>query len=181
VKSLKMSCSFRNQLWERYSVKILVVYYSRTNNTKLVAEVIAQSLEADIEEIKDEKNRMGVFGFLRCGYESIFKKLTDIKVSRKNPEKYDLIIVGSPVWAGRLSSPVRTYLHLYGCKFKNVSFFVTYGLGGGKVFRQMEELCKLPIATLEVKNGEIESGEYVKKVEEFIVNIIKSLSIQDKI
>ena len=45
-------------------MKVLVVYYSRTGNTKFVAEAIAQSLEADIEEIKDGKNRMGVFGFL---------------------------------------------------------------------------------------------------------------------
>ena len=106
-------------------MKVLVVYYSRTGNTRFVAEAVTQSLEADIEEIKDGKNRMGVFGFLRCGYEAIFKKLTDIEVSGKNPEEYDLIIVGSPVWAGRLSSPVRTYLHLHGHKFKNVAFFIT--------------------------------------------------------
>jgi len=129
-------------------LKVLVVYYSRSGNTKLVAEAIAQSLGADVEEIKDERNRMGVFGFLRCGYEAVFKKLVDIEVSGKNLGGYDLIIV-----------------------------FVTYGIGSGKVFSQMEELCKLPIATLGVKDEEIESGEYVKKVEEFVVNIRKSLSI----
>ena len=159
-------------------MNVLVVYYSRTGNTRLVAEAIAQSLKADIEEIKDRKNRMGVFGFLRCGYEAIFKKLTDIEVSGENPEEYDLIIVGSPVWVGRLSSPVRTYLHLYGHNFKNVAFFVTYGIGSGKVFSQIEELCKPPIATLEVKDEEIESGEYMEKVEEFVVNIKKSLSVE---
>jgi len=42
----------------------------------------------------------------------------------------------------------------------------------------MEELCKPPIATLEVKDEEIESGEYMKKVEEFVVNIKKSLSVE---
>jgi len=177
AKSLKISLDFRKLIVGEISVKVLAVYYSRTGNTKLVAEAIAQGLEADVEEIKDERNRMGVFGFLRCGYEAIFKKLTDIEVSKKNLEGYDLIIVGSPVWAGRLSSPVRTYLHLYGHKFKNVAFFVTYGMGKGKVFSQIEELCKLPTATLEVKDEEIELGEYIKKVEEFIVNIRNSSSI----
>ena len=62
-------------------MKVLVVYYSRTGNTRFVAEAVAQSLKADIEEIRDRKNRMGIFGFLRCGYEAIFKKLTDIEVS----------------------------------------------------------------------------------------------------
>ena len=32
-------------------MKVLVIYYSRTGNTKFVAEKIAQELEADIEEI----------------------------------------------------------------------------------------------------------------------------------
>ena len=41
----------------------------------------------------------------------------------------------------------------------------------------MEELCKLPTATLEVKDEEIELGEYIKKVEEFNVNIRNSSSI----
>ena len=106
------------------------------------------------------------------------KNLQILKYPGKNPEEYDLITVGSPVWAGGLSSPVRTYLRLYGHKFKNVAFFVTYSIGSGKVSSQMEELCKPPVATLEVKDEEIESGEYMKKVEEFVVNIKKSLSIE---
>ena len=64
-------------------MKVLVVYYSRTGNTRFVAEAIAQSLEADIEEIKDGKNRMGVFGFLRRGYEAIFKNLQILKCPGK--------------------------------------------------------------------------------------------------
>ena len=111
----------------------MVVYYSRIGNTRLMTEAIAQSLEADVEEIKDKKNRMGAFSFIRSGYEAIFKKLVDIKVSGKNTGEYDLIIVGSPVWAGRLSSPVRTCMHLYGHGFKNVAFFTTYEVSNGKI------------------------------------------------
>jgi len=44
----------------------------------------------------------------------------------------------------------------------------------GKIFRQMEELSKSPIATLEVKEEEVESGKYLKKVEKFVESI-KSL------
>ena len=74
AKRINIFTALENQLWDNF-MKVLVVYYSRTGNTKFVAEAIAQSLEADIEEIKDKKNRMGVFGFLRCGYEAIFKTL----------------------------------------------------------------------------------------------------------
>ena len=155
-------------------MKVLVVYYSRTENTKLIAEAITQSLETDIEEIRDKKNRTGAFGFLISGYEALFKKPTDIEKAVETPEKYDLVIVGSPVWVGRLSSPVRTYLSLYGNKMKRVAFFATYGINSGKIFSQMEELSKSPVATLGVKAEEIESGEYAKKVERF-ASKIKSL------
>lgn len=152
-------------------MKTLVVFYSRTGNTRLVAEAIAEDLNADIEEIKDKKNRMGAFGFLRSGYEAIFKKLTDIYPISRNPEEYDMVVVGSPVWAGRLSSPIRTYMALNGHKIKKIAFFSTYGINSGKIFRQMKELSKQPIATLNVKEEEVKSGEYLKKVKEFTKNI----------
>ena len=149
-------------------MKALVVYYSRTGNTRLVAETIAEGLNADIEEIEDKKDRTGAFGYLRSGYEAIFKKLTEIQPNNKKTEEYDLVIVGSPVWVGRLSSPARTYMTLHGHKIKNIAFFNTCGVKSGKIFRQMEELSKQPIATLEVKEKEVKSDEYLKKVEEFI-------------
>ena len=152
-------------------MKAMVVCYSRTGNTKLVAEKIAEGLNVELEEIKDKKDRKGVFGFLRSGYESIFKKLTDIQSINKNTEEYDLVIVGSPVWVGKLSSPVRTYMVLHGRKIKNVAFFATCGLNSGKIFSHLEELSKSPIATLEVRQEEVKSGEYVKKVEMFLQKV----------
>jgi len=152
-------------------MKTLVVFYSRTGNTRLVAEAIAEDLNADTEEIRDKKNRMGAFGFLRSGYEAIFKKLTDIYPISRNPEEYDMVVVGSPVWARRISSPIRTYMALNGRKIKKIAFFCTYGINSGKIFRQMEKLSKQPIATLNVKEEEVKSGEYLKKVKEFTKNI----------
>lgn len=156
-------------------MKILVIYYSRTGKTRLVAEAIAESLNSDIEEIKDKRDRTGVFGFLRSGYEAIFKKLTEIQPVNRKPKEYDLTIIGSPVWASRLSSPVRTYLVKHGREIRKAAFFVTYGISTGKIFTQMEQLSKPPIAILKVKEEEIESNEYLKKVREFTEKV-KSLS-----
>ncbi|MGC8962312.1 MAG: flavodoxin family protein, partial [Candidatus Bathyarchaeia archaeon] len=129
---------------------------------------IAGSLNADIEEIKDSEERSGILGFLRSGYEALFKKLPLIEPVNKSPDEYDLVIAGSPVWAGNLSSPVRTFMSLYGGKIRKVAFFTTYGIKSGKIFRQMEELSKSPIAVLEVREEEIKSGGYLGKVEDFI-------------
>jgi len=150
------------------AAKTLVVFYSQTGNTRLVSEAIAGSLDADVEEIKEKGSRAGMLGFLRSGYEAVFRKLPHIEPIHKNPDEYDLVIIGSPVWAGRLSSPVRTYMSLYGDKIKKVAFLATCGLGSGKIFKQMREISDSPIATLEVKKGDILSGDYLKKIEDFI-------------
>ncbi|MEM2901380.1 MAG: flavodoxin [Candidatus Bathyarchaeia archaeon] len=148
--------------------KTLVVFYSKTGNTRLVAKAIARSLNADIEEIKDKKSRDGILGFLRSGYEAIFEKLSYIAPINENPAEYDLVIIGSPVWASRLSSPVRTYMSLHGNKIKKAAFFATCGMRSGKIFKQMRELIgsNSPIATLEVRKGEVVSGDYLKKIED---------------
>jgi len=157
------------------SASVLVIYYSRTGNTKLVAERIAEKLNADLEGIKDKRERRGVFGFLRSGYEVIVGKPSEIQPSQKNVEEYRLVIVGSPVWVGRLSSPVRAYLSIYGGKIKNVAFFTTCKARSGQAFSQMEALSKPPIATLEVREKEIGSKEYQQKVEWFVEKIREHL------
>lgn len=149
-------------------MRVLVVFYSRTGNTRVVAEAIAKRLRADIEEIKDEKNRSGILGFLRSGYEAVVGKLADIHPVGRNPEGYDLVIVGSPIWVGRLSSPVRAYMALHGRAIRNIVLFCTCKNSEGRAFKEMEELSKRPIAILCIREREVRSGEYPEKIEEFI-------------
>jgi len=149
-------------------MRILVVFYSRTGNTRHVAEAIAESLKADIEEIRDARSRSGVLGFLRSGYEALTGKLAEIQQVAGKPDEYDLVLVGSPVWVGRLSSPMRTYLTLYGRSIKQTAFFCTCKSDEGRAFKEMEALSKKPIATLCIREEEVKSGEYIRKIEEFI-------------
>ena len=156
-------------------MKVLVAYYSRTGNTRRVAEAIAKSLEAEVEDIRDYENRLGVIGFLRSGYEALRRRPAAIQPVKKNPEEYDAVVIGSPVWAGSLSSPVRAYLTMHGHKIKEAALFTTYGISEGRIFRQMEELLpKKPIAEISIREGEIRSGEYLKKIEKFI-EVLKRL------
>ena len=48
-------------------MKTIVVYYSRTGNTRKVAEELADTLKCDIEQIIDTQKRSDVLGFLRSG------------------------------------------------------------------------------------------------------------------
>ena len=157
--------------------KILVAFYSRSGKTKKVAETISDILKCDIEEIFDTKDRGGVTGFLRAGNEAVTKRFTVIKELKKNPSLYDLVIIGTPIWAGNVSVPIRTYLSLHREDFKDVAFFSTcLGSDADKVFKDMENICqKPPLALLKLTSREVNRNQYLLKVKEFISNLKEKL------
>ena len=112
-------------------MKTLVVYYSRTGNTKFVAEKVASELNADIEEVVDLKKRNGRFGFLKAGYDATRGNETKIGETKKAPSDFDLIVIGTPVWNSRPASAISTYLKRNDFAGKKVAIFCT-NEGGGK-------------------------------------------------
>ncbi len=147
-------------------MKALVVYYSRTGTTKKVGEEIAKYLKADVEQIEDVKSRLGLIGWLRSGKEGQKKILAEILPIKKDPSKYDLVLIGTPNWAANMSSPVRTYLSKH--KFKKTAYFLTGGADPGLAFKDMEALAGKPIATLVVLSKEVAQNAYSGKVKEFV-------------
>ena len=147
-------------------MKSLVLFYSRTGNTGKIANEIATQLNSDIEEIFDKKNRKGIFGYLVAGKDSATKKFTQIEEVQKDLSQYDLVIIGTPVWAWGMTPAIRTYLSKN--KFNKLAFFCTQGGSGGKgTFRKMEEMSKKPIAVLSLNEKEIKKSQYQGKVREF--------------
>ena len=153
--------------------KALVVYYSRTGTTRKVAEAIAGLLRCDIEEIKDTRSRAGAWGFVRSGEEATLKALPEIVEPARDPGEYGLVIVGTPVWAWTMSSPVRTYLTRYAARFRAVAFFLTTGgTGIERTFGHMEALCrKKPEAALGLTMPQVVKGDPSDKIRDFAARL----------
>ncbi|MGZ3747924.1 MAG: flavodoxin family protein [Pseudobdellovibrionaceae bacterium] len=151
---------------------ILVVYYSRSGNTRKVAEEIAQRIGCDIQEIKStHAYPMGYRGYQKALLHAAFKKKPTIKLDNSNLSQYDLVIVGGPVWGGTLSPPVRSFLETYKNQIKNVAFFLTQGgtFGRQRLFFQMTEVCgKTPLAFLAVNDSDLHGENYQKRVAWFL-------------
>jgi len=147
----------------------LIIFYSRTGTTKKVAELITENLSSDIEEIFDEKKRSGSIGYMKAAKDAMRKKLATLKKYDKDPSSYDLTLIGTPIWAWNMSTPIRTYLSENKDKLKNVAFFCTEGSNGGeKCFENMSTLCdKKPLATLELNAKEIKEGLHIAKIKEY--------------
>jgi len=122
-------------------LKALVVYYTRTGNTKSVAEKVAGELEAEIEEVVDKKKRSGVFGFLSGGKDATVGSKTEIAETSKNPGDFDLIVVGSPVWSSSPTPAIRTYLAKHDLAGKKVAaFYTSEGTGTDKAIAKIRGL-----------------------------------------
>ena len=150
-------------------MKALVVYYSRTGNTKKVGDEIAKLLACDAEELVDTASRAGPVGFLKSVREGSGRMLATLQPIKMDPASYDMVIVGTPNWDANMSSPVRTYLTENKDKFRNVAFFLTQGPRGGaeKAFAEMEAVAgRKPKATLTVSTI-LRTGDVTDQVKKF--------------
>ncbi len=86
------------------SVKILVVYYSRTGTTRKVAQAIAEATHADMEEIVPVRGYKGPLGWLRAGREGSSRRPAEIAPLQKDPTAYDVVVAGTPIWGWNVSS-----------------------------------------------------------------------------
>jgi flavodoxin len=121
-------------------LKPAVVYYSLTGNTKFVAQKIAEQLTAELIEVVDKKNRGGKLNYLTGGTAAYREQLTDIEISKPIGE-YDLIVVGSPVWAGKITPAIRKFWVSNDFSNKQVAFFVT--LGGDKPEKSLQNIKEM--------------------------------------
>jgi len=89
-----------------------VVYFSRSGNSKKVAEKVSIKLGAPLIQIDDHKWWKGPIGFIRAGfYATIDKK---VKITLSEPLKEDSIsIVISPLWAGDTAPAVRAFFKMF--------------------------------------------------------------------
>ena len=142
-------------------MKSLVAYYSRTNITKKLAEDIAAKTGADIEEIISKVNYQGKLGYARGGKDAITEKIIDLENLKFNPQDYDIVYIGGPVWAGKAANPVISYLKKNEGKFANVKFFLTAGASGFESgFSQMEKFSKKPLKTLSLTTKQVKKNDY---------------------
>jgi flavodoxin len=152
------------------NAKTLLVYYSRTGNTRRLAEAIARELRCDVEEIHDTRARLGFIEFLKSCVEALREHHAKIEAVEHDPKAYDLIVIGTPVWAGSVSTPIRAYLGAHVGSFPDVAFFCTLGhQGSSGTFLEMQKLVgRPPLARCVVTAREIAAGGFQPRVAQFV-------------
>ena len=127
---------------------VLCIYYSRTGNTKKAMEEIGAALDAEVVSVTDDVSRSGFWGCLRCGMDAMRKTTQPLMhfETERLLSQYRLVIIGTPIWAGRCSSVIREFLKEYGSQLQNVGYVVTRGSGERfqEVYEQMDHYVPRP-------------------------------------
>ncbi len=153
--------------------KALLVFYSRTGFTRRVAKEIAKRLDSDICDLQEEHPRAGLVGYLRSVFEAYTGRLPKLRELEYELGKYPLLILGSPIWVGRMSAPMRAFLARQRPGAAEIAAFVTYGgSGAGRVLDSLEALAgKTAVARLALTDREIDADATARKVDAFVAAI----------
>jgi len=93
---------------ERESAKTLIIHYSRSGKTKLISETLANNIGADILEIRDSKDRSGLWGFIISGLDAFRHVHTPIEPENPDLTPYSVVIIATPIWSWNVSTPIHT-------------------------------------------------------------------------
>jgi flavodoxin len=80
--------------------KTLIAYHSRTGYTRRVAQMLADRLEADLEEIQIVQPLDGRIGYLMCAIEAMTGLAPALRPTRRDPANYELSVIGTPFGSG---------------------------------------------------------------------------------
>jgi len=121
-------------------VTTLVVYYSLEGNCEFIANTIMQDIGCHIQRLvpKKDLDKKKFSRYLWGGKQAVMKAKPDIEPLQKNPSDYDLIIIGTPVWAGTYAPAIRTFLSQAKLSGKYLAFFCCHEGGKGKTLQKME-------------------------------------------
>lgn len=126
--------------------RILVLYYSYEGNTEFVAKSIQEQIGADMVrlEVLDQKDRKGLSKYLWGGSQVVMGSTPKLKEINVNPNDYDLIFLGSPVWASSYAPAFNTFFNENGSiESKDIILFCCHAGGGGnKAFSKVKKRLK---------------------------------------
>jgi len=154
-------------------MKTIVVYYSLEGNTDFVAKKIASELNADLLRLYPKKvyPKKGFSKYFWGGKSAVMGESPELEPYSFNAQTYDLVIFGTPVWAGTFAPPLRTFINENSLEGKKIAAFACQaGEGNPKKFAKLKKALSIEnfeaeLALINPKKRQSDSNE--KKIKEF--------------
>ena len=138
----------------------------------MIVKKIHESVGGDVELIKESVSRKGLVGWLKTGGGNAKREVTEINEIQYDPAKYDLVILASPIWAGTVSSPMRSYMMKNRDKLDRTAIFLTNDSGAVEAaFSEIYELLNTkPLVEGSLQRSKMKN-EFESTVTSFVDNI----------
>jgi flavodoxin len=130
-------------------MKTLIIYYSYEGNCSLTAETLKELLNADVLEIKttNEKKHRGLAKYFWGGCQVFSRGKPELKPYVFDAGQWDLIVLGTPVWAGSPAPAMVSFLEKTKISGKRIALFVCHAGGMGKALEKFKALLPLNTVT----------------------------------
>ena len=154
-------------------MRILVLYYSLEGNTCYIAEKIAETVGADLQALKPiQEIKLNGFKVVRGGRQVVYGKRPQLEPLSLDPGEYDLVFVGTPVWAFTYAPALRTCFREHGQSGK-VACFCTHEGGPGKCLDRMAKAMPTAdvLGVLDIRQP-VRSDENVSRVTAWAKEIV---------
>jgi flavodoxin len=122
-------------------MKTVIIYYSYEGNCAFIAEKIKAGMpEADLVRLStDEDKKRGFFAKYAWGGKQVFSHARPkLKPYSVDPGLYDLLIIGTPVWAWSYAPAMRSFLEETKIEGRKIALFCCHGGGPGKTLEKLE-------------------------------------------
>lgn len=126
------------------STKILIVYLSRTSNTRVLAEIIQNNVGGTLVELELERPYPDDYRttVAQVAKENETGYLPALKTKINNLQSFDIVFIGFPTWGMKLPPPMKSFLSSNDLSGKTVVPFNTNGgYGPGSTFETVASLC----------------------------------------
>lgn len=142
ISFVSFSCSKAQQKID--PEKTLIVYLSRTNNTRAIAEMIKQNIGGELIALELKKpypeNYKSIVEQVAKENEEGF--LPSLKTTIDSIDKYNVVFIGFPTWGMQLPPPIKSFLKEYDLSGKTIIPFNTNaGYGVGRGFETIKSVC----------------------------------------
>jgi flavodoxin len=145
-------------------MKTLIIYYSFSGNNEFLARELQKRLDCDIQKIVELKKRKSLDILL----DLIFKRKTKIEKSDFDLQQYDRAILIAPIWAGKIATPLRSFIDLEKDSLKEYSFITVCSGPDDQDQRITDELLQLtqkqPKTVMQLKINDLLPPERKDKV-----------------
>ena len=155
------------------SVRACVIFYSYTGITRGVAEGIRNASGCDLVEVRPKKPYTSLSVFTTGVLRSRKAACDPVEPDEIDVSAYDLLIIGTPVWAGKPAPPISGAVRaLKGCEGKTAVIFITCSNYPGEALpvlaralsgRGVSVMAEITLNAADTKNPDA-GGELLRKI-----------------